>query len=98
VGWETSRRRYRLPDNWNSIRLRVLAEDNWVCQIQFEGRCVGTASEVDHIVAGDDHSRSNLTSVCWKCHAKKSSMEGVAARRKKQRLGKRPQDRHPGQR
>ena len=98
MGWETSRRRYRLPPNWADIRRAVLADDNWICQIQMADRCLGTASEVDHIRRGNDHSRENLTSLCRRCHAKKSSQEGVEARRKKKELNKRPQERHPGQR
>ena len=98
MGWETSRRRNRLPDNWKTLRNQVLRDDNWICQIQLEGRCVGTATEVDHVNPGDDHSRENLTSTCWRCHAKKSSMEGLAAKRKKRELNKRPPERHPGQR
>ena len=59
---------------------------------------MGAATEVDHIVPGDDHSRSNLTSTCWRCHAKKSSMEGVEARRAKRDRRRRIEERHPGER
>ena len=80
------------------IRRQVLRDDNWVCQIQMADRCLGNASEVDHIDRGDDHSRGNLQAACWRCHAKKSSMEGLEARRRKRELSKRPPERHPGQR
>jgi 5-methylcytosine-specific restriction endonuclease McrA len=53
---------------------------------------------VDHINRGDDHSRGNLRAVCWRCHAKKSSMEGHARRRELRELRKRPRERHPGER
>lgn len=96
MGWETSHRRYRLPYNWSQIRRAVLEEANWVCEIQMSDRCLGTASEVDHINRGDDHSRGNLRAACFRCHAKKSSQEGAAARRRKKDLAKRPPERHPG--
>ena len=96
MGWETSRRRFRLPDNWQDIRLAVLRDADWICEIRYADRCIGTATEVDHIKRGDDHSRENLAAVCFRCHAKKSSMEGLEARRSKKELRKRREERHPG--
>lgn len=98
MGWETSRRRNRLPYNWDEIRRQVLQDAHWICEIRLEDRCLGTASEVDHVNRGDDHSRENLRAACHKCHAKKSSQEGVAARRRKRELNKRTPERHPGNR
>ncbi|QBP31111.1 HNH endonuclease [Mycobacterium phage Refuge] len=98
MGWAGSRRRQELPEDWEAIRLSVLQDAHWVCEIQLEDRCVGTASEVDHIERGNDHSRSNLRAACHRCHAKKSSDEGNAARRRNQARGKRPPERHPGRR
>ncbi|AXH48781.1 HNH endonuclease [Mycobacterium phage Steamy] len=98
MGWAGSDRRHRLPPGWEDIRLDVLNKAHWICEIQLEDRCVGTASEVDHIERGDDHSRSNLRAACHRCHAKKSSEEGIAARRNKKARGKRPPERHPGRR
>lgn len=98
MGWETSRRRHRLPENWHAIRMPVLRDAGFVCELRYEGVCVGTASEVDHINRGDDHSRSNLRAACWRCHAKKSSMEGHARKRELRELRKRKQERHPGER
>lgn len=98
MGWETSRRRYRLPDNWAEIRLPVLREADYVCELQLEGVCLGRATEVDHIKRGDDHSRENLRAVCHRCHAKKSSAEGNARKRELRALRNRPAERHPGER
>lgn len=98
MGWETSQRRYRLPDNWEQLRLPVLQGADYVCELRMEGVCVGWATEVDHINRGDDHSRENLRAVCRRCHAKKSSAEGNARKRELRALRKRPQERHPGQR
>ena len=88
--WASSGRRHRLPPNWPELRLDTLRADDWVCQIQLPGRCLGTATEVDHIERGDDHSPENLRAACAPCHAKKSSDEGNAAKRRKRELGKRP--------
>lgn len=96
MGWETSRRRYRLPANWADIRRPVLIEAGYVCELRYPGVCRGTATEVDHIKRGDDHSRANLRAVCWKCHAKKSSAEGNARKRELRAQRKRPEQRHPG--
>jgi 5-methylcytosine-specific restriction endonuclease McrA len=98
VGWETSRRRQRLPENWHDIRLPVLRDADWICELQLEGVCRGTATDVDHIRRGDDHSRENLRAVCFRCHAKKSSMEGHARKKELSQLRKRRQERHPGER
>lgn len=98
MSWETSRRRYLLPANWEQIRLPVLQDADWICELQYRGICVGTASEVDHINRGDDHSRSNLRAVCYRCHAKKSSAEGISRKRELRALRTRPAERHPGHR
>lgn len=98
MSWKSSRRRQQLPHNWAEIRLPVLRDAGYVCELRLEGVCIGTANEVDHIVRGNDHSRANLRAVCWRCHAKKSSAEGNARMRELRALRKRPQERHPGER
>ena len=96
--WVSSSRRQRLPHNWRDIRLVVLERDNWTCQIQMQGICVGTAREVDHVQRGDDHSLNNLASACTPCHAKKSSLEGNARKRELRDRRRRLEERHPGER
>jgi 5-methylcytosine-specific restriction endonuclease McrA len=61
----------------------VLQRDSGICHICKRAG----ANEVDHIVAGDDHSMGNLGAVHWACHRKKSSAEGHAARRATRDLG-----------
>jgi 5-methylcytosine-specific restriction endonuclease McrA len=78
--------------------MTALQDAGFVCELRYEGVCLGTASEVDHIERGDDHSRSNLRAVCFRCHAKKSSAEGVARKRELRELRNRQQERHPGER
>ena len=93
--WNSSTRRSRLPKDWQSRRRQVLSRDDWICQIGLSG-CLTEASDVDHIVAGDDHRLENLRAACSYCHAKKSSAEGHARRRELLSRRFRPRDRHPG--
>jgi hypothetical protein len=57
-------------------------------------RCWDKATDVDHIVAGDDHSQ--LQGICTWHHAKKSSAEGNAAQAALRAMLKHPVERHPG--
>lgn len=89
--WETSNRKSRLPSNWFSLRKRVLARDSHKCRL-----CGAKATEVDHIIRGDNHDMSNLQSLCADCHKAKSSSEGVSERQRKRMLRQRPKEQHPG--
>lgn len=90
MAWETSTRRSRLPEDWPKIRRQILDRDGRVCRLAYAG-CTKTASQVDHVVPGDDHSEGNLQAVCPHCHRTKSSREGAAA---KPRLNRDPEP-HP---
>lgn len=77
--WEGSTRRQRLPRGWEKTRRRILRRDP-ICK---DGRaCDGMAlsTEVDHTVAGDDHSDANLQGICADCHKVKTQEEARAAR------------------
>jgi 5-methylcytosine-specific restriction protein A len=89
-GWANSDRRERLPADWAKRRAAVLKRDRGYCQIQGP-RCVLTATEVDHIVAGDDHEPSNLQAACEPCHQAKTNSE-----RPKLAPRRRPPEPHPG--
>jgi 5-methylcytosine-specific restriction endonuclease McrA len=96
--WEhASRRRQELPPEWEEIRLAVLRDAEWMCELGWAG-CLVEATDVDHRKRGNDHSRSNLQALCSECHKKKTSREGVEARRKLRARRKRPPERHPGRR
>lgn len=92
--WAGSGRRLRLPPDWPHIRLRILQRDSWRCTAAGPDgcRCIQSATDVDHIVRGDDHRDLNLTSLCRDHHAMKSSREGNAARVRERR----PKPKHPG--
>ncbi len=97
MAWEGSNRRSRLPEDWHARRNRVLRRDGHRCQLRWRG-CLGTATDVDHKIRGDDHDERNLQAVCSKCHEKKSAAEGIARARELRARRKRPPERHPGQR
>lgn len=100
-GWAGSDRRSRLPKDWPRIRNRVLKRDGHRCtHTDYRGvRCPEIATDVDHIIPGDDHSEANLRSLCEWHHKKKSSGEGGAARaaaRKKINQRFQRVEKHPG--
>jgi 5-methylcytosine-specific restriction enzyme A len=63
-------------------RLRVLRRDDYECQIRYDLICLGTATELDHIIAlgeGGADSDENGQSACRPCQLKKASNEGGRA-------------------
>lgn len=93
--WASSTRRSTLPPNWPTIRRRVLERDGWRCTAVTDGqRCTNRANQVDHITRGAGDHDSNLASLCAHHHARKSSAEGNAARRRL--TARRQAERHPG--
>lgn len=101
AGWAGSDRRSRLPDNWPRLRNRILKRDGHRCtHTDDKGvRCPEDATDVDHIIPNDDHSESNLTSLCSWHHGKKSGREGGAARAKVMKRNRAKftrVERHPG--
>ncbi len=99
--WATSTRRDRLPADWPKRRARILKRDGFRCTEELADgkRCPAAANEVDHLVAGDDHSDLNLASKCKPHHAAKSAREGAAAAavaRSKRPGRRRPREPHPG--
>lgn len=106
-GWVGSDRKSRLPDDWSAIRKRVRARAHYMCEardVQPDGTvtsCPNPGRDVDHVVAGDDHSLSNLQLLCTWHHRRKSSSEGYHGRngqgmRKVHEGRKRWVDEHPG--
>lgn len=72
----------------------MLARDRGLCQAPADagGICGRPGNQVDHVVAGDDHSLANLQVLCPDHHASKSGREGAAARPSLYRV----RERHPG--
>ena len=99
--WEGSDRRDRLPPDWHRIRIRILRRDGHRCTAKDANgvRCPELATDVDHVVAGDDHRDTNLASLCGWHHQRKSSREGAAARAAQRRRHDRRfrrSEQHPG--
>ncbi len=102
VAWSSSGRRDRLPSDWVSRRRVVLERDGGVCQWRVPGGVCGEpASDVDHVVLGDDDSFGNLRSLCSGHHSHKSSWEGASAywagvRESREKFREGRGGRHPG--
>jgi len=100
--WAGSDRRSRLPANWPAIRVEILKRDGHRCTWLFRPgqRCPKRIDlQVDHIIPNDDHSPSNLRTLCETHHNWKSAREGVAAKAaKKATIDSkfRRQEAHPG--
>lgn len=84
--WIGSDRRNRLPSGWPATTRRIKERDGHRCTWLFRPgqRCSKRDQlEVDHIVAGDNHSDDNLRTLCHEHHIRKSGGEGAAALAKK---------------
>lgn len=102
MAWEArSARRQTLPADWSSRRTRILRRDRRQCQIRGP-RCIGTATEVDHVGAADDHRDEVLRSACTPCHGLRSATQGGvasgSARRSRATSRTRPPEPHPSER
>lgn len=90
VPWENKRERPFLSSpEWQRQRRRVLYRDNehnGGCQLQIPGVCSHYATQVDHkmptwYTGQEQVEDEDLQGVCKPCHDKKSSFEGVQAKR-----------------
>jgi 5-methylcytosine-specific restriction endonuclease McrA len=59
-------------------------------------RCHNAATDVDHIIPGDDSSLSNLQGLCNPHHLTKTGRENAAARAEIKKLGRLPEEPQPG--
>ena len=94
--WQGSNRRSRLPHNWSQLRQQTEFRAGGQCEASLlDGtRCPDQGTDCDHIVAGDDHSLSNLQWLCRWHHRKKTAAEGN--RRVYRVSEKHPPETHPG--
>lgn len=98
-GWKNSNRRNELPSNWQQLRIQVLIRDGYQCTFIDEAstrRCEKHATDVDHIVHGNDHTLRNLRALCQWHHKKKTSMEGNQSPMRRSTSNSRPKPAHPG--
>ncbi|HCN5210834.1 HNH endonuclease [Enterobacter roggenkampii] len=65
---------------WEAIRERILKRDKGLCQDHLNQGVAKSASCVDHITPkahGGTDADSNLQSLCWSCHAKKTARDRI---------------------
>jgi 5-methylcytosine-specific restriction enzyme A len=98
MAWAGSDRKDRLPANWPALRRATLERCGGRCEVLKKdgSRCRDKATDVDHLVPGDDHSLGNLRGICAWHHARKSSREGVEARAERRAMLYRAPETHPG--
>lgn len=80
------------------LRRQVFERDNYQCQIRFDERCVGIATQIDHIICwadGGTNSVDNLRAACQPCNAKRGSIQGHLAQGIDVKAKRRPQP-NPG--
>lgn len=65
-----------MPPQWKDKRARILRRDRHICHLCGQPG----ATEVDHLIPGDDHRDSNLAAAHPACHARKSGQEGARVR------------------
>lgn len=97
--WSSSDRRQRLPKNWRTYhRPMVLARCGGQCEyVRSSGRrCTAKATDVDHIVAGDNHSLENLQGLCSWHHKQKTQVEAQAGAQAVRDSLKREPEENPG--
>src|SRR4051794_27619002 len=97
-GFVGSTRKDRLPPNWPALRRAVLRRDGHACQWRTtQGTtCGARATDVDHIIRGDDHRITNLQSLCGYHHGKKTGSEGGSASALKREAQRTSHYKHPG--
>jgi len=80
-------RAFRGSPAWREVRKRVLARDNYECQIRIPGTCEGRATTVDHIHAlaegGAAMDESNLRGACYACNSRLGAQLGSKAMKQK---------------
>jgi 5-methylcytosine-specific restriction endonuclease McrA len=96
--WAGSTRRARLPSNWyTELVPETFAVFGGICHVCGEPG----ADQVDHVIAGDDHSLANRRPIHGpntpqRCHVYKSSAEGGRAAQARKPKRQRPPEPHPG--
>lgn len=97
MAWsQTGTRKDRLPADWARRRKTVLARCGHRCQATDDGvRCTAPATDVDHVIRGDDHSLENLQGLCDWHHKRKTAAEANQAKKPRPPRNRRP-EKHPG--
>lgn len=95
--WHGSTRKARLPADWERLRAVVLRRCGNRCEWVENGiRCHNAATDVDHIIPGDDHRPEALQGLCNPHHLIKTARETNAKRAEIRKLRKLPAEPQPG--
>jgi hypothetical protein len=90
--WRTTPR----PQGWKTLRAAVLERDAHQCTWIEDGqRCTNQGTDADHIGDPEDHSPTNLRTLCGYHHRKRTALQAVAARGPIP-TRQRPRPSHPG--
>lgn len=91
VNWKDSKRKesgFLDSAEWRRQKRRVLhrANKNDGCELKISPDCTYVATQVDHVIPvwytkQEQVTDDQLAGVCKKCHDKKSSFEGVQAKK-----------------
>lgn len=97
LSWDNSDRRARLPRDWKQRAARIRKRDPYCkcrgcpkCSVAIDVGCDRPTTDVDHIVAGDNHADDNLQGLCRECHKHKTGAERPRV------TMRRPSGQHPG--
>ena len=95
--WAGSTRKESLPVDWERLRQACLKRDGYRCTWRDNGiRCSAPATDADHNNDRDDHSLSNLRSLCGPHHLRRTSQQAYAAKMARKKLGRLPEEPQPG--
>lgn len=95
--WKGSNRKSRLPADWDRLRVPVLKRCNYRCEWVEDGiRCHLPATDVDHIIPGDDSRPANLQGLCNPHHLIKTGREARALQLERKKLLRLPEEKQPG--
>lgn len=94
-----------LPGNWGTLRVEVFKRDGWRCRAILpsgarcpRGRATGHPLQCDHINGRNDHSMTNLQTLCETHHKRKTGREAFEARSRRQGGAGRRGEEHPSAR
>lgn len=97
LSWYTSDRAKRLPKDWPARKRTVYKRARGLCQAPTHTPgCTGKGTEVDHIIAGDNHNLDNLQLLSHECHKEKTIQENINRRRHAAHSRLLPPETHPG--
>lgn len=75
--WRTAPR----PRGWKTLRAQVLERDGNQCTWIDDGqRCTNEGTDCDHIGDPEDHTPTNLRTLCGYHHRKRTALQARAAR------------------